>query len=730
MSTVQGVQKHPFIHTLQTLKDRWNLTRKLLYFLIVLGLFLGGATYYMLTTTEPFQQASKTLFILLNIDVVVLLLLGTLIARRLVRLWASHRSGLAGAKLHSRLVLWFSLLSIIPAITVVLFSILFFNLGIEAWFSQRVQTALKESSAVAEAYFDEHKKVISADVKAMAVELSGQFPWRPSQAKYFRDTVNRLSELRSLNEAVVFTESSQVLAQSRFSFSLQFEAMSDRALKEAQSRVVIMQNEEKNRVRALVQISPDTDAYLLVGRRVDPQVLERIAQTENAVSEYNLLTSQRSSLEIQFALIFGLVALLLLLVAILAGLSFAGRLVKPLADLVQVADRIRAGDLKARVVESHNDDELGILGRAFNQMTTELVNSSRQMDRRRHFIETVLKGVSAGVIGLNKTGQINVMNASAAKLLHVQHQAVLGQGINIIFPEIQDLFKQITSGEVVQDQISLRRAGQTVTLLVRISWEKQGTSGITGYIITFDDVTELLQAQRSAAWADVARRIAHEIKNPLTPIHLSAERLKAKYSSQIQEGTENFIRYIETIERQVGHIGQMINEFSAFARMPEAILKEENLRRLCEQVLFMYANTHPHYQFRFICDKGKIFIKADAAQVDRLLTNLIKNSLESMEEFNQNHNRVGGKVILTLLEQPDQITLTIDDTGPGFPSQNRAYLLEPYVTKRQKGTGLGLAIVKRIMDSHQGEIHLEDAPRGGGRVRLVFPAYYTQKGRS
>ncbi len=542
------------------------------------------------------------------------------------------------------------------------------------------------------------------------------------------DFVNDQAKLRSLDEIILFTPDGKVLAQTRLSFNLIFklDSLSQMDFEEAKEHVMIYYNKDQDRVRAFIRIDPRMNVYLIVGRYVDPQVLAHISKTQRASSEYKRLERNRGDIEIKFIMIFAAFSLLLLMFVLWIGMAFANRLAAPISALIAASERVRAGDLSARVEERADQDEFGLLSRTFNRMTTELeaqrtklIEVNIQIDRRRHFIETVLAGVSAGVLGLDSHYCINIANKFARSLLDLTTEEIVGRNLRDLIPEMKDLLEQAREGSV-QSQLQFTREANTHTLLVRIAVEREDDV-VVGYIITFDDITLLVNAQRKAAWSDVARRIAHEIKNPLTPIQLSAERLKKKYAPQITEDPETFQRYIDTISRQVSYIGDMVREFSEFARMPEAVLERHNLDELCEESIFLQKTAHPEIQFKLNTGEDKNYIYCDSSQISQILTNLLINAIDSIEAVVEKKPDHIGKITVELETTNDHIVLLVDDNGEGFPEEGRAKLLEPYVTERAKGTGLGLAIVRRIIEAHNGTISLEDVPGGGARIRLVFP---------
>jgi len=487
-----------------------------------------------------------------------------------------------------------------------------------------------------------------------------------------------------------------------------------------------MTNDNDDRVRALVRLDRFGDVFLYAGRFIDPAVINHMKQTKSAVDQYERLEGQRSDYQIAFSVVFFAVGLILLTGAVWVGLSFATRMARPISFLVAAAERVRSGDLSARVPAGNADEEFSSLSRAFNRMTlqlqtqqSELIEANRQLDQRRRFTETVLSGVSAGVIGLDQEGRINLPNRSASLLLGTDFDQHIGKDLAEIVPEMAGLVAEAERrpDRLTESQVQLVRGGRTRTLLVRIAPERiEGEA--KGYVVTFDDITELQAAQRKAAWADVARRIAHEIKNPLTPIQLSAERLKRKYLADIRNDPETFTACTDTIIRHVGDIGRMVDEFSSFARMPAPILKDEDLGEIVRQVAFLQRAASPDIRIETEMPRKPVRLSCDSRLVAQALVNLMKNAAESI------HSREGevpaGLILVKLAEQDGAIVAAVEDNGRGLPHEGRERLTEPYVTTHAKGTGLGLAIVKKIMEDHGGELVLEDREGDGARVKLVF----------
>jgi two-component system nitrogen regulation sensor histidine kinase NtrY len=717
--------------------NRWarrvGLGGKLAIALAVAALAAGLTTYGALTGSAPFRSEPGTILILLNVDLVLLLILAAVVARRLVRVWIDRRRGSAGSRLHTRFVLLFSLVAVTPAIIVSIFSAVFFSLGIQAWFSDRVRTALQESGAVAESYLKEHRQVITGEVLAMARDLNRSAPMLMNDPQRFQRLIVSQARLRSLSEAKVFDSSGRYLANWSLGFVLTEDPVPIWALDRARlGETVLLTGGAEDKLRAIVKLDRFVDAFLYVGRFVDPKVLSHIEKTKRAVAQYENLEGRRSSFEITFAMMFLLVALLLLLAAIWVGLDFARRLTQPISDLVGAAERVRSGDLDAHVTETPESDEIGTLSRTFNRMTEQLRNqrsglldANRQLDERRNFIESVLSGVSSGVIGLDAERRINVANRAASELLSSDLKMKFGEKLDVVIPEMTVLLDKAAARphRATEGQVTIHLRSGERTLLVRLGAEGDGGAA-GGIVVTFDDVTELLSAQRKAAWSDVARRIAHEIKNPLTPIQLAAERLRRKFHKEIKTDPDGFCAYTETIIRQVGDIGRLVDEFSNFARMPAPAMKQENLIEICRRAIFLQTSAHPNIEFATGFDDGPVAIECDSVQIGQALTNLLQNAVDSIEGRDQSPEQElpPGRIEITVGGDSEHggITVEIADNGRGLPEEARDRLTEPYVTTREKGTGLGLAIVKKIMEDHNGDLVLEDRSGGGALARLVF----------
>ena len=717
---------------------RMKVADTLAIVLTAAALASGLATYISMSGWGSSGPNATATLVLLNIDLLFVLGLTALVATRLVRLWRAHRAGTMGSRLHIRLVLLFGVIAMTPTVLIAVFSTLFFTFGVQAWFGERVKTAVTESAAIARAYMVEHQQAIKADALAVANDVNRQWGQLSSGDPGLRDTfLSTQAAFRGLTEAVIFTSDLKVIAKAGYTFALQTgEQIPFQAIATANvGQVAVLTGQSSDRVRALVKLEAYPAAYLLVGRFVDANVLARQSRTEEAVSEYLRLEGARSELEVSFSLLFAVVALLLLLVSVWFGLALATRLAKPIIELINAAERVRGGDLSVRVTEAESGDELAYLSRAFNRMTkrlgeqqTALRDTNAQLDERRRFTETVLAGVSAGVIGLDPQGNITLPNRSAAVLLGADLTKAIGRPLADSVPEFARLMTeaQLAPQKIIQQEVQIITGSTQKTFLVRLSVE-QIDEQVLGYVVTFDDITALQSAQRKAAWADVARRIAHEIKNPLTPIQLSAERLKRKYMGMLNDDTGLFAQCTDTIIRHVGEIGHMVDEFSAFARLPSAVMKSADMSSVIRDAVMLQRHAYPQIEFIMDLPDGPQLLRCDARQVGQALTNVLKNAVEAVDA------RLGpavlgqkgeGRISVRLETIAGETAIRVTDNGVGLPQAERERLTEPYVTTRAKGTGLGLAIVKKIIEDHGGTVTLEDCPNSpnGAQVTLHFPA--------
>jgi two-component system nitrogen regulation sensor histidine kinase NtrY len=694
-----------------------------------LALLLGIATFAMLAGRVKLTVHSNVEVGMSIADFAVLLALILLLAGRVIRVFRERQRGAAGARLHVRLVILFSVVAAVPAILVAVFATVFFNIGIQAWFNQRVQTALAESSQVAQGYLDEHTNDIRLDALGIANDLAQQGPIFLGNPDDFTSYLANQSALRGLTQAVIYVPTTGQVASSGGVLGSYVAAIpTPSELANARGgQVVVTPSTDDTLESAVIDLDNFTPpAVLMIERPIDPAILDHVNKTEAAVAEYQRLSKNRAGLEFSFALIFATVALLVLLAAVLIGLVIANQIARPIGHLMRAAERVREGDLEVRVPEKGTGDEVAELSRAFNRMTgqlaaqrSELMEAYGQLDERRRFTETVLAGVSAGVIGLDASGRIELPNRAAAELLGLDLQTKIGQNLAEVAPEFAGLIETVMAAPDKPATAELEHgpAMHKRVLLVRIGAEMI-LGRPDGFIVTFDDVTALLSAQRKAAWADVARRIAHEIKNPLTPIQLSAERLKRRFSREITSDPESFAQCADTIVRHVGDIGRMVDEFSTFARMPAPIMKPETLERIAREAMVLQRVAAQKIDWQIVIDDPALRAVCDRRLIGQALTNLLQNAADSVAM------RPGAShVTLRLQLNGNDAVFSVTDDGIGLPEQDRARLTEPYVTHKPKGTGLGLAIVRKIMEDHGGRLELDQAPDGPGAVvSLILPA--------
>jgi two-component system nitrogen regulation sensor histidine kinase NtrY len=707
---------------------RFFVAKNLVLALTVASVLSVIVTYFAIArSNHPMGPDPHEVIALILLNLLLLLCLGVLVSRRALGLWRALRKGSAGTQLQTRILILFSLLTITPAVLVSIFAAVFFHFGVQSWFNERINTSLEESVAVAEAYLAEHREIIRSDATAMANDIDLQVHHIIGHPTLLNKIMNQQAALRSLSDGVI-VQRNRVVAQTALSFALAFERVDGNKIERAASGDVVVWVEDVDKLRAMVRLNSMPDSYLIVGRLVDEKVLRHVDEATGAVAEYRRLKANLSEIQVQFSLIFGLLVLLLLLAAVWFGMNFAARLVIPITRLIKAAERVRGGDFSSKVPISNHDDEVATLGRAFNRMTeelsrqrAELVEANRQINERRRFSEAVLAGVSAGVLALNRDKQITLYNKRAAQLLPIPENMPLGEAyIWDIVPALHSLLDESEDkAGYSPKEITIHHDHRSRTLMVQTTVERF-MDQTEGYILTFDDITDLLVAQRSAAWSDVARRVAHEIKNPLTPIQLSAERLRRKYSKQITEDQPAYLRYIDTISRHVGDIGKIVEEFVAFARMPTPVIQPENLEQIIRKVIFSEQVAHPDVVYEIKCDVADASILGDAQQLARMFTNLLKNAAEALESKLADH-LFTPKIKISLTQSNKKYVVMIHDNGSGFPADHLHRLMEPYVTTREKGTGLGLAIVQKIMEDHKGEIVLSNHEEGGAVVTLNFP---------
>ena len=691
------------------------------YLAVLAALAIGIYTIYTLALFDPAQSDSGQLATLIAVDVLAVIIVGAFVIRQILRLWVERRQKLAGYQLHWRLALLFGGVAALPAVITTAFALFVVDYSLRGWFADRISTAVTGSVQVADAYFEEHASSIRSDVLTIANDVNREaFKFRDEPALLNQYLTNQAA-LRNLSEVIILDGTGQVAAKSRFAFAVTFTNFGEDWLEQArQGEVVILRGDETNKLRAVVKLNSFVDAYLFVGRFIDRSVLDAVDGTRLAAADYQQLGIRQLDLQVSFAFVFGLILVLLLITALWIGLNLATAIVEPLGSVISVAEQVRGGNLSERVPAGLELDEVARLGLSFNKMLDELVRSreqlvhaNMQLDRRREFTEAVLGGVSSGVIGLDSDQRVTLPNNSACQLLSLSDSDMIGRKLADVVPEFARLIATGTSRRrrFAEEQIILERDGAILTLRARIATERVD-GRVIGYVVTFDDVTDLLTAQRKAAWSDVARRIAHEIKNPLTPIQLAADRLRRKYRPEDEAAGAQFSEYLSIIGRQVDDIGRMVDEFSDFARMPQPAMEELSIAELAHGQVALFEAQKVEFNTDLDTEPDGGMVMGDAGLLRQALTNIIQNAIDSLSGA-----RVAEPQIRLALSVNDgQVCLEVSDNGPGFPKKGRSSLLEPYVTGRDKGTGLGLAIVGKIIQDHSGELELADADDGGAKV--------------
>ena len=689
-------------------------------FLILLGPILAVATYLFL---GPFNGSGQSVWLrfFLLLDLIYVLLIVGIVLVRILYVLSQRRSRLAGSKLHFRLASVFTTMSLLPTITVAVFATVSINLGLETWFSERVQSVVGTSLSAARSYANEQKVALVEDIRSIAEDLQKFLKTR----RFVEDDElrNELALLqlelqRGLKEAFILNGSGDIELRGERSYLFDFERPDEQEMNEAISNVVLIDDFNNNELRALILLNGFGDRYLYVTREVDGTLFNLLDETQKTAILYQQMESDRTAYLLNFAFLYFALALLLIVSSVLFALWFAERLSKPIGRLAAAAKRVGAGELTTQVIEDQGDDEIAQLGRYFNQMTKQLksqrdalIDNTDQIEERRRLFDSVLSSVTSGVIVLDPNGNVSFTNNSANNILSYKTEEKIQNKLNEIFPELNFLFLQLKSSKAnnIQSEIQLVRSGRLENFLVRMgTMNEDGT--LKGYVVAFDDITNLVSAQRSAAWGDVARRIAHEIKNPLTPIQLSAERIRKKFSPLLNDESDALQQMVEVITRQTDDIRRIVDEFSKFARMPELKRKNEDICALVASIITLQQAGQPTVTINFSKPKNPIIISIDATLINQAITNVLKNAGEAIEtrKLKSEHLAETGIINVLISESTESVLLEVSDNGIGLP-QDRSRLFEPYVTTREKGTGLGLAIVKKITEEHGGILKLEDS---------------------
>jgi two-component system nitrogen regulation sensor histidine kinase NtrY len=707
------------------------------------GLVLAGValvcailTLFVLLGVTPIAPTSNVVIASVVINSIFVIGLIFLIGREINRLLKARKKGRAAARLHVRIVVLFSIVAITPAVLVAIFASLTLNVGLDRWFSLRTQSIVDSSSNIAQAYMMENAGYLQGQTLSMATDLDRNRALFYLDRTGFVDLMTRQAKGRGLLGAFLVQEDGDAVAQADIKTEKPLPAIPHDALeKAAAGQPTLIPPGITNLVGAIIKLEGISGAFLYTVRAVDPKVMNAMRLMEENRAEYKAMEAGRAPLQIAFAILYLGFALIVLLAAIWTAIAVADRIVRPIRLLISAADSVATGNMHVLVPVRAIDGDVGRLSRTFNKMVSELRSQQEQIieakddiDDRRRFIEAVLSGVTAAVIGVDENRKITIVNPSAEEFVALSSDQLIGAQLSEIVPEIEDVVTEANtwSRGNFRKQINIMRRGKERTLNVQVTREDARDSR-DSYVITLDDITDLVIAQRSTAWSDVARRIAHEIKNPLTPIQLSAERIKRRFGKQIDESDRAiFDQCTDTIVRQVGDIGRMVDEFSAFARMPKPTKEKSDLRGILKDAAFLREISAA--DTKFSTELGDIPLEGmfDARMLGQAFGNLIKNATEAIEAV-EGEKRPGKILVRASFDEANsRFVADIIDNGRGLPVENRHRILEPYMTMRDKGTGLGLAIVKKIIEEHGGYLELHDAPPEfdhghGAMIRVLLP---------
>jgi two-component system nitrogen regulation sensor histidine kinase NtrY len=710
-----------------------SLRRFLAPFAVGLALLSTFLTFVVLTGLTRIEPTREVVVSFLLINAAIILLLVGIIVREVWQVVQARRRGRAASRLHVQIVSLFSIIAVLPAVMVAVVANLTIDRGFDRLFSGPTREVIQNSVIIARAYMQEHAQLIRGDILGMANDIAHARPLYDQDRKTFNELLTASAVSRNLPGAMLIDKDRNPLATAETGIKLTLappEAEFLSNVNDTEPEIAVLPDE--NYVAAVIRLRAFNDTFLYVARQLDPRVVAQLRQTEASAAEYADLESRRLGIQVNVALMFAVIALTILMASVLIGLNFANWLVAPIRRLMSAANIVSTGDLHVQVPVHKSEGDLAQLGETFNKMTQELrtqrddlVNASDLIDSRRRFIEAVLSSASAGIIGVDASGSVGILNRSAEKLIGHAESETLDHPLSDVLPELDEMMKKARDGtqRLVQGQITILRDGQERNLSVRVSAEQTSHSR-DSYIITLDDITELVSAQRTSAWADVARRIAHEIKNPLTPIQLSAERIRRKFGKVITEDKAIFEQCTDTIVRQVDDIRRMVDEFSRFARMPKPVIEGEDVADTVRQAVFLMRVGHPDIDIEAEISQEPMRAQFDRRLISQALTNIIKNATEAIEAVPA--EELGkGRIDVIAAREDDDIVIDVIDNGIGLPKVSRARLLEPYVTTREKGTGLGLAIVGRVLEDHGGRIELNDAAdirpgQRGAWMRLRF----------
>ena len=709
---------------------------------VSLALLSGLATYLILTGLTAIVPTHEVVVTVLLINSLLIVAMIGVIAWQIWGLWVARREEKAGARLHIKIVGLFSVIAILPAILLAIFASVSLDRGLDHWFSARTKSIIFDSGNIAKAYINEHGQIIRSDVLAMARDINDAAKDAQKNPIRFKALLVAQASLRDLPMVFLIDGQGKIIETAANRLKVGYSTPSKGALKSMRDKktVIITPNSQSRRVGAITIVDKLTDTYLYAARPVNPEVIRHLERTQAGMAEYGRLEERRTGVQVAFALMYVTIALTLLLAAVWTGFWFASRLVAPIRRLIGASDQVSKGNLNIQVAIRQGEGDLHKLSTTFNRMTTvlkeqrfELVSTNEQLTERRRFTEAVLSGVTAGVIGLDMKGHVTIANPSAVELLGIARTDLIDRKLIEVVPEMNELLTQVNveaRKNRFHDQIHLYVNEIERTFAVQITRER-GSDKDYGIVVTFDDISELVAAQRNTAWSDVARRIAHEIKNPLTPIQLSAERIRRKYGKVIpDDDREVFDKCTDTIVRQVGDIGRMVDEFSDFARMPKPNMELQDMRETVRETVFLFQVANSEIIFENELPDDPVIQSYDRRLISQALTNLVKNASEAIggaKESSDNPDAYDGHILTRLSTDEGQVIIEVIDNGCGLPRKDRRRLVEPYITTRQKGTGLGLAIVRKIVEQHSGKLELKDAaPKNGSKngasISMIMPA--------
>lgn len=693
---------------------------------VLAAVICATASFIALARTSPIAEVPQEVLVLLVLNTIVLLILGWIVVTRYMSLRSTNTDD-GGGRLARRFMLLFGLSSMIPAIVVSLFLWATIENGIETWFGQRVDTLVEESSALADTYisdfsdtFEQDARLVARDVNNAGIDVYNNE--RDQLAAY----LGIQSYLRNMSAAyIVDTEGLPTITADNMVEPGYYRRVSAETIADAErGEVVLSLQEQAGFAFALLKLEAIEGKYLYLAQSLDTNLISQLRRAQNAFVDYRLAEERSDQLQVLFIVAYFQIVALVLLLSIRLAQEAAARISGPISRLAHAAYDVSEGVRGVQVPLPQHDDEVRALSTSFNVMTSqlddrraELIMAREEAEMRQMFLETLLADLSAGVVRIDQAGIVTIANRSAESLLGLSD--IAGSALNDVAPELSKIARQtIDTGNAVEASLNLEGEGSPRHVRLKVTRDNDD-----GYVLTFDDASRLVNAQRQLAWRDVARRIAHEIRNPLTPILLSTERLKRRYSGQIDDPDSVFERCIDTIMRQVNDIGRMVQEFSDFARMPSPTPSVFELQVLLEDICFSQRVVNPDLKIEVTNEAGAIEVFGDERLLAQAFGNILKNAAEALSARPENDETIGHIAVGLRRLDDAQVEITFRDNGPGFPADVKQQLLEPYVTAKEGGTGLGLAIVNRVIMDHSGTINLQNRPDGqpGAFVRVVLP---------